>query len=136
MNYCEVLINQNMKIWLSMLMCGKYKFIYRKNITFYDILYLWIYYQPVNHKLPRNFLVDPSWRQVGHPWYIMLTLFCVSQVPHVVNRLFRLQPAANCLLKKKQKVSVLCYLFYFSQKYHQAFTVHPNEFNMYLWKGI
>jgi len=40
MNYCEVLINQNMKIWLSMLMCGKYKFIYRKNITFYDILYL------------------------------------------------------------------------------------------------
>jgi len=32
------------------------------------ILYLWLYYQLVDRELSRNFLVDPSRRQVGHPW--------------------------------------------------------------------
>ena len=31
-------------------------------------LYLWLYYRPVERKLPRNLLVDPSRRHVGHPW--------------------------------------------------------------------
>jgi len=33
----------------------------------FGILYLWLYYRQVDHKLSRNFLVNPSWRQVGHP---------------------------------------------------------------------
>jgi len=38
-----------------------------KNVAFYDILYLWLYYRPVDRKLFRNLLVDPSRRQVGPP---------------------------------------------------------------------
>jgi len=34
----------------------------------FGILYLWLYYQLVDRELSRNFLVDPSQRQVGHPW--------------------------------------------------------------------
>ena len=34
----------------------------------FGILHLWLYFRPVNCELARNFLVDPSWRQVGHPW--------------------------------------------------------------------
>ena len=32
------------------------------------ILHLWLQYRPVDRKLSINFLVDPSRRQVGHPW--------------------------------------------------------------------
>ena len=38
-------------------------------IAFYDVFYLWLYYRPVDRKLTRNFVVDPSRRQFGHPWY-------------------------------------------------------------------
>jgi len=41
----------------------------RKNVAFYDILYLWFYYRPVDRELSRNFLFDRSRPQVGHPWY-------------------------------------------------------------------
>jgi len=37
------------------------------NVAFYDLLYLWLYYRPVDRELLRNFLVDPSRRQVGRP---------------------------------------------------------------------
>ena len=37
------------------------------------ILYLWLYYRPVDRELSRNFLVDPSRRQVGHPWNRLLS---------------------------------------------------------------
>jgi len=40
---------------------------YGKNAAFYDILYFWLYYWPVDCELSRNLPVDPSWRQVGHP---------------------------------------------------------------------
>ena len=36
------------------------------------ILYLWFSYQPVDHELSRNLLVDHSRRQVGHPWNRLL----------------------------------------------------------------
>jgi len=39
-----------------------------KNVAFYDILYLQFYYRSIDRELPRNFLVDPSRRQVDHPW--------------------------------------------------------------------
>jgi len=29
---------------------------------------LWLYYRPVDRELARNFLVDPTQRQVGHLW--------------------------------------------------------------------
>jgi len=35
----------------------------------FGILYLWLYYRPFDRKLAKTFLVDPSRRQVGHPWY-------------------------------------------------------------------
>jgi len=35
----------------------------------YDIFYLCLYYRPVDRELSRNFLVDPSRRQVGHPCF-------------------------------------------------------------------
>ena len=35
--------------------------------AFYVIFYLCLYYRPVNPELSRNFLVDSSRRQVGHP---------------------------------------------------------------------
>jgi len=41
-----------------------------KNVAFYDIFYLWLYYRPVDRELSRNFLVDPNRRQVGHCWPI------------------------------------------------------------------
>jgi len=46
------------------------KYIKLKNVAFYDILYLWLYYRLVDRELSTNFLVDPSRRQVDHPWYI------------------------------------------------------------------
>jgi len=36
-------------------------------IAFYDIFYVCLYYRPVDRELSRNFLVDRSRRQVGHP---------------------------------------------------------------------
>jgi len=39
------------------------------------ILYLWLYYRPVDRELSINFLVNPSHRQVGHheiDYYISL----------------------------------------------------------------
>ena len=30
---------------------------------------MWLCYRPVDREISRNFLVDPSQRQVGHPWY-------------------------------------------------------------------
>jgi len=33
----------------------------------FGILHLWLHYRPIDSELPRNFLLDPSWRQVGHP---------------------------------------------------------------------
>jgi len=48
------------------------KFIY-KNVAFYNILYLWLYYWAVDRELSRNFLVDPSRRQGGHPCCIRPT---------------------------------------------------------------
>jgi len=38
-----------------------------KNVAFYDILYLCLYYRLVDRKLSRNFLVEPSRRQVSTP---------------------------------------------------------------------
>ena len=29
---------------------------------------MWLCYRPVDREISRNFLVDPSQRQVGHPW--------------------------------------------------------------------
>jgi len=42
-------------------------------IAFYDIFYLWLYHRPVDRELSRNFLVDPSRRQVGHPRHNLTT---------------------------------------------------------------
>jgi len=39
-----------------------------RNVAFHDILYLWLYNRLVDRELSKNFLVDPSQRQVGHPW--------------------------------------------------------------------
>jgi len=41
-----------------------------RNVAFHDILYLWLYNRLVDRELSKNFLVDPSQRQVGHPWSI------------------------------------------------------------------
>ena len=38
-----------------------------RNVAFHDILYLWLYNRLVDRELSKNFLVDPSQRQVGHP---------------------------------------------------------------------
>jgi len=38
----------------------------------FDILYLLLYYRPFGRNLSRIFLVDPSRRQVGHPWNRLL----------------------------------------------------------------
>ena len=40
-----------------------------RNVAFHDILYLWLYNRLVDRELSKNFLVDPSQRQVGHPCY-------------------------------------------------------------------
>jgi len=45
-----------------------------RNIAFHDILYLWLYNRLVDRELSKNFLVDPSQRQVGHPCYKALQL--------------------------------------------------------------
>ena len=37
-------------------------------------MYLHLYYLPVDCELSRNLLVDPSWRQVGHPCSIWLNV--------------------------------------------------------------
>jgi len=60
-------INRNMKVRLSINL-WKYTIIYKKNVAFYDILYLLLYYRPIDRELSRNFLVDRRQRQVGHPW--------------------------------------------------------------------
>jgi len=42
-------------------------------IAFYDIFYLCLYHPPVDRELSRNFLADPSRKQVvGHPCYMRL----------------------------------------------------------------
>jgi len=38
----------------------------------FSILRLWLYYRPADRELSRNFQVDPSRRQVGHPWNRLL----------------------------------------------------------------
>ena len=38
-----------------------------RNVASHDILYLWLYNRLVDRELSKNFLVDPSQRQVGHP---------------------------------------------------------------------
>jgi len=43
--------------------------IFAREILNFGILYLWLYYQPVNHELARKFLVDHSRREIGHPWH-------------------------------------------------------------------
>ena len=40
-------------------------------IAFYDIFYLCLYYRPVDRELSRNFLIDRSRRQRGHPCAIV-----------------------------------------------------------------
>ena len=39
------------------------------------ILYLWLYYRPVDQELSRNFLDDPSRTQVGHSWNRLLLAY-------------------------------------------------------------
>jgi len=40
----------------------------KQMILSFGISHLWFYYRPVLRELSRNFLVDPSWRQVSHLW--------------------------------------------------------------------
>ena len=40
-------------------------------VAFYDIFYLYLYYRPVDRELSRNFVVDRSRRQRGHPCAIV-----------------------------------------------------------------
>ena len=47
-----------------------------KNVAFYNILYLWLYYRPVDRKLARYFLVEPSRREVGHPFTMQFQVKC------------------------------------------------------------
>ena len=46
--------------------------VFARMILKFGIVHLWLYYQPVDSELPRNFLVDPSQRQVDHPWNRLL----------------------------------------------------------------
>ena len=50
------------------------------NVAFYDILYLWLYYRLVDCELSRNFLVDPSQRQVSHPFTTELQTITLAGV--------------------------------------------------------
>jgi len=52
-------------------------------IAFYDIFFLCLYYRPVDRELSRNFVVDRSRRQRGHPWYRSYIWFnkkCLQQL--------------------------------------------------------
>jgi len=44
----------------------------------FGILFLWLYERRADRELARNFQVDPSRRQVGHPWHTL----CVVRSHH------------------------------------------------------
>jgi len=68
------MVDRRVSVGRSLLILHRIDKIPKKNIfqsiflfiAFYDILYLRLYYRPVDCELPRNFLVDPNRRQVGH----------------------------------------------------------------------
>ena len=59
-----------------------------RNVAFHDILYLWLYNRLVDRELSKNFLVDPSQRQVGHPcpreFLKYLEFFAVTSEPETL----------------------------------------------------
>jgi len=80
-----------------------------KNVAFYDILYLWLYYRPVDRELSRNFLVDPSRRQVGHicctEWKLRFTLL-ISAKSSVIVSMVVMGSSGDTFLKVKAQVQV------------------------------
>ena len=93
------------------------------------ILYMWLDYRPVDRELSGNFLVDPSRRQVGHPWNRLYLPTKHTQMPFsTTNKAAYQQYKSSSLLPRTQ-----CYTVSGQSQVHYRSNGKMTTAGLYLW---